>query len=321
MPKYIAGRLVNGFITFFISITITFIIVRAMPADPVAIMIDPRMSPEIQQMTLERFGLDRPIHEQYIIYIRDIFRGDLGTSFRMNQPVTEVLMQRLPWTLLLLVLTVCFTLLIGIPVGIFAACRSRQFADRVINFLVTLGISIFLPFLAFGLLYLFAYVLRWFPTGGAFRPPAPEGFALVRDVLRHAVLPSLALIITNLAGIVLYTRNSMNDVLREDYIRTAYAKGLSSKKVVRVHAIKNALIPTVTITGIMIGTMVGGAVMTETIFAWPGIGRLIFDSVNGLDYPVIQGAFIILAATVILMNIIVDLVVAWLDPRIRLGGG
>jgi len=230
-------------------------------------------------------------------------------------------MERLPWTLLLMFFTVCLTLAIGIPIGVFAACNSRQLADRVINVLVTLGISIFLPFLAFGLLYFFAYVLRWFPTGGAFRPPAPEGMALVVDVLRHAVLPSMALIITNLAGIVLYTRNSMNDVLKEDYIRTAYAKGLNSKKVVRVHAIKNALIPTVTITGIMIGTMIGGAVMTETIFAWPGIGRLIFDSVNGLDYPVIQGAFIILAATVILMNIIVDLVVAWLDPRIRLGGG
>ena len=321
MSKYIISRLLKGFVTFFVSITITFLIVRAMPADPVSIMIDPRMSPEIQQATLERLGLDRSLFEQYIIYISDIFRGDMGTSFRTNRPVTEVLMERLPWTLLLMFFAVGFTLLIGIPIGVFAACHGRQFADRVINVLVTLGISIFLPFLAFGLLYFFAYVLRWFPTGGAFRPPAAQGMAFAMDVLRHSVLPSMALILTNLAGIVLYTRNSMYDVLKEDYIRTAYAKGLSSNKVVRVHAVKNALIPTVTITGIMIGTMIGGAVMTETIFSWPGVGRLIFDSVNGLDYPVIQGAFIVLAATVILMNIIVDLVVAWLDPRIRLGGG
>ena len=321
MPKYIITRILKGLLTLFISITITFIIVRAMPADPVAIMIDPRSTPEFQQAMMERLGLDRPIHEQYFIYIGNLLRGDLGMSFRANRPVIDVLTERLPWTLLLMAISITFTLLIGIPVGVFAAISDRNWADRAINFLVTLGISIFLPFLAFGLLYFFSYVLRWFPTGGAFRPPAPEGFAFVRDVARHAVLPSMALIVTNLASIVLYTRNSMYDVLKEDYIRTAYAKGLDSNKVVRIHAVKNALIPTVTITGIMVGTMVGGAVMTETIFAWPGVGRLIFDSVHALDYPVIQGAFIILAAAVITMNIIADLVVAWLDPRIKLGGG
>ena len=140
------------------------------------------------------------------------------------------------------------------------------------------------------------------------------------DVAKHAVLPSLTLFCSHVASVVLYTRNSMIDVFNEDYIRTAYSKGLNEPMVIRYHALKNAMIPTITVTGLMIGTMVGGAVMTETIFAWPGVGRLIYDSVSAMDYPVLQGAFLILAVSVVVMNIITDLVIAWLDPRIKLGG-
>jgi len=232
----------------------------------------------------------------------------------------EVIMQKLPWTLLLLFTVVLFALAVGVPIGVIAARKRGSFADKIINVMVTVGISVFVPFLAFGFLYVFAYLLKLFPTGGAYTPPPAKGFLYYKDVARHAVLPSLTLFTANVASVVLYTRNSMADVLGEDYIRTAYSKGLNESSVVRVHALKNAMIPTITVVGLMIGAMVGGAVMTETIFSWPGIGRLVYDSVSAMDYPVLQGAFLILATSVVVMNILTDLAIAWLDPRIKLGG-
>ena len=229
-------------------------------------------------------------------------------------------MQKLPWTLLLLVIVVVLALLIGVPIGMAAARRKGKAFDKIVNIGVMVGVSIFVPFLSFGLMYVFAYLLKLLPTSGAYTPPPAEGFAYIIDVLKHAILPATTLLLANIATIVMYTRNSMLDVLNEDYIRTAYSKGLDEKTVIHRHALKNAMIPTVTVTGIMIGTLVGGSVMTETIFAWPGIGRLVYDSVASLDYPVLQGAFIILAVTVVIINILTDLVVAWLDPRIKLGG-
>ena len=186
---------------------------------------------------------------------------------------------------------------------------------------VTLAISIFIPFISFAFLYVFGYLLGLLPTGGAYTPPPAKGFAYFLDVARHAILPTITLFLGNSATIILYSRNSMLDVLKEDYIRTAAAKGWDEKYVTRVHALKNALIPTVTITGLMVGSMIGGAIMTETIYAWPGVGGLIYDAVNAMDYPVLQGAFLLLSVTVVVMNILTDLVVSKIDPRIRLGGG
>jgi len=291
-----------------------------MPADPVSILIDPKMGPEVQQQLIKRFGLDKSVPEQYVIFLKGLLKGDLGLSFKNQKPVMEVLMDKLPWTILLLFIVVIITFSVGIPIGVIAARKQGEFADKVINFLVTLGISVFVPFMAFGFLYIFAYYLKLFPTGGAYTPPPRQGFAYYIDVAKHAVLPSLTLFSSQVASAVLYTRNSMIDVLNEDYIRTAYSKGLPENRVIRIHALKNALIPTITVAGLTIGTMVGGAVMTETIFSWPGVGRLIYDSVNALDYPVLQGAFLIMAVSVVFMNIITDLVIAWLDPRIKLGG-
>jgi peptide/nickel transport system permease protein len=320
MGRFLLLRTSKGLLTLFVSITITFFILRLMPADPVSILIDPKMGPEVQQQLIKRFGLDKSVPEQYVIFLKGLVTGDLGFSFKSQQPVMKVLMEKLPWTLLLLFIVVIITFSVGIPIGVIAARKQGEFADKLINFIVTLGISVFLPFMAFGFLYIFAYYLKLFPTGGAYTPPPREGFAYYLDVAKHAVLPSLTLFSSHVASAVLYTRNSMIDVLNEDYIRTAYSKGLAENRVIRVHALKNAMIPTITVAGLTIGTMVGGAVMTETIFSWPGVGRLIYDSVNALDYPVLQGAFLIMAASVVFMNIVTDLVIAWLDPRIKLGG-
>jgi len=320
MTRYLTNRVLKGFITFLISITITFFIIRLMPSNPVDILLDPKMGPDVQAAMMTKYGLDKSLPEQYIIFTADLLKGDLGTSFKTGQPVLDVLMEKLPWTLLLLFIVVLFTLIIGIPIGTYAARKQGLTADKIINFIVMIGISVFVPFLAFAFLFLFSYMWKVLPTGGAYTPPPAKGWDFVVDVIRHSILPALTLFTANVASTVMYTRNSMVDVLGEDYIRTAYSKGLKESKVILIHALKNALIPTITVTGLMIGGMVGGAVMTETIFSWPGIGRLIYDSVSSLDYPVLQGAFIVLALSVIVMNIITDVMVAWLDPRIKLGG-
>ena len=320
MLRYILRRILRAIPTIFVSVTLVFFIVRAMPSDPVALMISPQMSEETQQALIESYGLDKPLGTQYVLYMKELLKGNLGTSFAKRIPVTQYLAEKLPWTMLLLFAVILIVVLIGIPVGLFAAAHKGKFADRIINIIVTMGISVFIPFIAFLMLYIFAFRLKISPTGGAYTPPKGEGLQYALDVAKHLVLPAVTLSITNLANAVLYTRNSMIDVLREDYIRTAYSKGNSRGRVMRVHAMKNALIPTVTIIGMQIGVMVGGATVTETVFSWPGVGRLIYDSVNALDYPVLQGAFLLMAVSVVLMSFLTDLVVAWLDPRIKLGG-
>lgn len=319
MAAYLTRRIFKGLLTIFVSVTITFFILRLMPADPVALVVDPKMGLEAQAAMKAKFGLDKPILKQYTIFIGNLINGDMGLSFKTRQPVMTVIREKMPWTLLLLVIVVTLSLLVGIPVGVNAAKRANKGFDRFVSTLTMFSISIFIPFLSFAFLYLLSYYFKLLPTGGAYTPPPADGLAYYKDVARHAILPSLVLFINNVATIILYTRNSMQDVLKEDYIRTAYSKGWNEKYVTRVHGLKNALIPTITVTGLMISSMIGGAVMTETVFAWPGVGRLIYDSVSALDYPVLQGAFLILSATVVVTSILSDLIIAWLDPRIRLG--
>ncbi len=320
MGKYLVRRMVRGLLTVFVSVTFTFFLLRLIPADPVSMMIDPKMSAETVAKMTAQFGLDKPVLTQYFIYLGQLLQGNFGMSFKNRDLVTTLLLQKLPWTLLLLGLSVSLALLVGIPVGIRAAKKRNGAFDRAVNVVTMVGISIFIPFLSFSLLYLFGYLLRILPTGGAYTPPPAKGFAFTVDVLRHAVLPTFTLFIGNCTSIILYTRNSMIEVQKEDYIRTAYAKGWDERYVTRRHALKNAMIPTITATGIMISHLMGGAIMTESIYSWPGVGRQIFDAVSTLDYPVLQGAFLFLSATTVVINILTDLVLAWIDPRVKLGG-
>jgi len=188
-----------------------------------------------------------------------------------------------------------------------------------VNAIAIFGISIFVPWLGFTLLYFFGYKLPIFPIGGAYKVGVPEGWPYFLDIGEHLVLPVVTLMVIYLANYVLYTRGSIIDVMEEDYIKTARSKGMKERRVLWKHAAKNAMIPTVTMAGMMLGRMVGGAVLTETIYAYPGIGRMIYQAVGQQDYPVLQGAFIILALSVILMNIITDIAIVYLDPRIKLG--
>lgn len=319
MMHYLLRRSIRGVLTILVSVTLVFFILRAMPSDPVALMISPQMTEETQKALMASYGLDKPLITQYFLYMKELAGGNLGISFAKRVPVIQLLMEKLPWTLLLMASVMIIVILFGIGVGLYAASHKGKLSDRLISIAVTMGVSVFIPFIAFLLLYIFSYNLHLSPSGGAYTPPKGKGLSFYLDVAHHLILPTITLAFTNLANAVLYTRNSMIDVLKEDYIRTAYSKGNSKRRVIKKHAMKNALIPTVTVLGMQIGFMVGGATVTETVFSWPGIGRLVYDSVNALDYPTLQGAFLLMSFAVVIMSLITDLVVAWLDPRIKLG--
>ncbi|MBI3375698.1 MAG: ABC transporter permease [Betaproteobacteria bacterium] len=317
MFQYIVMRVMKGGLTFLAAVSITFLIVRLMPGDPTTAFISDSMTPQDVQALNTSLGLDKPLPEQYALFLRNLAHFELGQSFFYKQPVGDIIAPRLGWTLLLIGTSLLITLLIGIPLGVHSARHKGKGVDQAVSTMIVLGISIFIPLLAFVLVYVFSLELGLTPVGGAFAPDV-EDSELISDVARHMILPTVTLVVVNLAQIVLYTRSSMLDVLKEDYIRTARAKGVDDRGVIWGHALRNAMIPTVTVTGLMLGKMVAGAVLTETVFSWPGVGSMIYEAVQKQDFPLLQGAFIVLAFSVILMTLVTDLVVAWLDPRIKL---
>ena len=264
MSKYILKRIFKGLVTIFITVTLTFLIVRLMPSNPIYMLIDTRMSEtQIQAMT-EKFGLDKPLWEQYVLYLRNLLQGDLGTSFAQKRPVLDIIGEKLPWTLLLMGLAQVLTMLIGIPLGIYSGYRRGTLFDHIINAISVFGISIFVPWLGFTLLYFFGYQLSILPVGGAITPGISGFWNILLDVGKHMILPLITLMILYLANYVLYTRGSIIDVMGEDYIRTARSKGMEEKRVLWHHAAKNAMIPTITSAGLSLGSVVGGAVLTAS---------------------------------------------------------
>ena len=318
MKTFMIKRLFRGLITIFVAITITFIALRVMPGDPTSMMLDPRMSEEARQRLLIDFGLDKGLFVQYILFLKQLlFHFDLGQSFVQRVPVLDIIFSRLPWTLLLMTVSILITSFIGIPLGVIAAYKKGTFLDRMINFFSILGIAIFIPWLGVVLLYFLGLRIPIFPIGGATSVGIEGGLTYIKDVFMHLVLPVVSLTVVHLASYVLFMRANMVDVLNEDYIRTARSKGLKEKYVLWRHAVKNAMLPTITMMGLQIGTIVGGAILTETIFAYPGIGRLIYEAVQEHDYPILQGTFLILAVTVVIVNILTDILYQYLDPKIK----
>lgn len=319
MFQYIILRIMKGGLTFLAAVTVTFLIVRLMPGDPTTAFISDSMSPQDVQALNTLLGLDKSLFEQYALFLRNLANFELGQSFFYKEAVSAIIAPRLGWTLLLIGTSLVITLLIGIPLGVYTARHKGKWVDQSVSTMIVLGISIFIPLLAFVLVYVFSLELGLTPVGGALTPGIDESERTL-DVIRHMILPTATLVVVNLAQIVLYTRSSMLDVFKEDYIRTARAKGVNDRGVTWGHALRNAMIPTVTVTGLLLGKMVGGAVLTETVFSWPGLGSMIYEAVQKQDFPLLQGAFIVLAFSVILMTLVTDLVVAWLDPRIKLHG-
>jgi peptide/nickel transport system permease protein len=310
MGAFIARRVVQAVPVILAIAGMAFLIVHLAPGDPVNILLGEYGStPEFREEIRRHYGLDRPILVQLGVYLSRIFRGDLGFSLYFNQPVLDLILQRLPATVLLMVAQLVFAVAAGVMLGMAAARRPYSLLDNTTTTLALIGYSMPVFWTGLLLILLFSTRLGILPSGGM--TSARErlsGLAAAADVLRHLVLPALTLGLVNLA---LYAR------LTRANIRTARAKGLGEGSVLRRHGLRNALLPVVTITGLDLGRMVGGAVLTETVFAWPGVGTLTFTALQTRDYPLIVGVFVLVSTAVILANLVVDVSYGFLDPRIR----
>lgn len=348
MIRFIVRRVLSVIPTLLGVAFIIFMFQRLIPGDPAVAMLGEHATEENVARIRTQFGLDRPIFldrdalaqgdfsgffdSQFIRYLGRLARLDLGDSIHRRIPVAETLAVRFPATFELAFLSLLIALIVGVPVGIVSAARRNSLLDGVAMIGSLIGVS--MPIFWLGLLemMLFAVFLQWLPSGGRLSSDiqlqAITNFVLIDslltnnmpafvDAVKHILMPAFALATIPMAIIARMTRSSMLDVLQEDYIRTAKAKGLSERKVLVKHALRNALLPVITIIGIQAGTLLSGAVLTETIFSWPGIGKWVFDSILARDYPIVQGATLLIAVIFLVANLLVDLSYALLDPRIR----
>lgn len=312
MTTYIIRRLLLAVpvllgVTFFV-----FWSIRWIPGDPAIALAGELASPEFVAKVRADLGLDEPLLVQFGKYIGRIFQGDMGRSVKSGLPVLGEIKNRLPNTLLLASTSLVLAALFGIPIGVFSATRPRSWFDGGSMTFALLGVSMPIFWLGLMLMILFSVLLpRWLGLAQPILPPTGAG------TWKHLVMPAVALAASSMAIQARMTRACMLEVLAQDYVRTARAKGLVENKVVYLHALRNALLPIVTIIGLQFGTLLGGAVITETVFAWPGIGRLLVDAIGFRDYPVIQGSVLVIAAGFVLTNLVVDIAYGYLDPRIK----
>ena len=303
MSTYVLRRLLTLVpMLFGVSIAV-FLVVHLIPGDPAQMAAGPDASAADVAQIRSNYGLEKPLVTQYVLYLRNLVQGDLGDSFRTLAPVTEGIARTFPATLELTTAGMAIAMLLGVPLGVYSALHPRGAADRVVTSIAVLGISTPGFFLGLVLMFVFALQLGWFPPTG-------------RAGLVHLVLPSITLGLPYVATFSRLTRSSMLDVLSEDYIRTARAKGLSWRKVTYRHALRNAAIPIVTVLGLDFGRLLGGAVIVESVFAWPGMGRYMVDAIMARDIYVVQGTILVFAAAVVVINLLVDLLYGILDPRI-----
>lgn len=312
MGRYLAQRLLAAIPVLLIVAVVTFSLVHLTPGDPASLMAGDQALPEDIERIKDKLGLNRPLYEQMGIYFWDILRGDFGESVFTKFPVTTLIGQRLEPTISIAIFSQLVAIIIAVPAGILAAWKANTWVDRALMVFAVAGLAIPSFWLGANLIWVFAVNLGWFPALGYV--PISEG---VLPWLRSITLPSIAIGFISAALIARMTRASMLEVLREDYIRTARAKGLGDYKVLIAHAFKNASIPVVTIIGIGLAGLVSGLVVTEAVFAIPGVGRLIVDAVLRRDYPVIQGVVLMVTFVYVLINLAVDIVYGYLDPRIR----
>lgn len=312
MGRYLAQRLLAAIPVLLIVAVVTFSLVHLTPGDPASLMAGDQALPEDIERIKDKLGLNRPLYEQLAIYFWDILRGDFGESVFTKFPVTTLIAQRLEPTISIAIFSQLVAIIIAIPAGILAAWKANTWIDRALMIFAVAGLAIPSFWLGANLIWLFAVRLDWFPA---------LGYVSITDGvlpwLRSITLPSIAIGFISAALIARMTRASMLEVLREDYVRTARAKGLGEYKILIAHAFKNASIPVVTIIGIGLAGLVSGLVVTEAVFAIPGVGRLIVDAVLRRDYPVIQGVVLMVTFAYVLINLVVDIIYGYLDPRIR----
>jgi peptide/nickel transport system permease protein len=316
---YVLARLAQILPILFIIIVVNFVLIRVAPGDPIAYIIGDAPVPEEQIAELRgKLGLDAPIYRQLLIYLADILTGNFGYSFISRAPVVDVILQRLPATLLLMISQYVLAIAAGILLGVTSARRQGSALDTGVTLLSVVGYAVPVFWLGQMLMLVFANKLGLFPAQGmlSLRYDLGPG-AKALDIAHHLVLPALTLAFFNLALIARLTRSSMLQVLRLEYVMFARSKGLSERTVVYKHALRNAVLPVVTIIGMNLRTIIAGAVLTETVFAWPGLGRLTFDAIYTRDYPVLMAMFILVGMVVVVANLLTDLAYAYLDPRIR----
>ncbi len=304
MLKYIIKKIIFTCIVLIGAATCAFLLLHAIPGDTAEALAGPQATVEDVNNLRRAMELDQPLGKQYVSYMGNLLHGDLGYSYRTNKPVMEILKSAWPATLQLAVCSMIVAVLLGVPIGIFAAIHRGKPGDTIAMVAAFLGVSMPSFWLALLLIIEFSVNHNWFPFYG-------------REGISSFVLPSLTLGLGVAANIARLTRTSMLEVLGQDYIRTAKGKGVKSGKIIWVHALRNAAVPVVTIIGLQFGVLLGGQVVTETVFSWPGIGRMIVDALNTRDLQIVQGGILILAATFTIINLITDLVYALLDPRIR----
>jgi ABC-type dipeptide/oligopeptide/nickel transport system permease component len=314
--RFVTTRVLRATFAIWIAVTITFFLLRLLPADPTLLVVEGDMTPEMQAALREQYGLDKPLLQQYALYLGELLRGNLGVSFRQLVPVSDILLARLPWTLLLAGSAFILTILIGIPLGVYAAVGRGKLVDKLVQVFGITANALFVPAVAIMLLVVFGANLGWFPIGQAIDPDT-RGLAAYLSLLHHLALPLFSLVLVQLGPYALTLRTNVIEVLGEDYIKSARSRGLTPRRTIWRHALRNAMLPALTLMGLQLGTLVGGAVLTETVFAYPGVGRLIYESVRQLDYPMLQGAFVLLAITVVVANLITDMISMILNPRIR----
>jgi len=311
MSRYIVPRLLQTVPVLLCLPLLAFAIMHVVPGDPVRLIAGPDAPESVVARVRGELGLERPLHVQYLSFLGRALRGDLGRSLRSRAPVIDEIFSRFPATLELTTVSMLLAVVVGIPLGLVAAVRRASWLDYLAMgaSLSTLSMPIF--WVAIVAIWLFSLQLGWLPVSGRAGPVWEwEG-------LRHIVLPAATLATTSLAIISRLTRSGMLDVLGREYVTTARAKGVPPWSVVGKHALKNALIPVVTVVGLQYGFLLGGAVVTETIFAWPGVGRLAITAILQRDYPVVQGCVLLVAVVFVLINLLVDVLYGWLDPRIR----
>jgi dipeptide transport system permease protein len=336
MLTFLLRRLLHAIPTLIGVSLIAFLLIRLVPGDPVLLMLGERGgSPEAVEEMRRNLGLDRPLWSQYVGFVTHAARGDLGESIVSKRSVWSEFADRFPATLELSLLAMAWAVVLGIPLGVTAAVRRGRALDHLLMSTSLIGYSMPIFWWGLMLILLFSVHLGWTPVSGrisaAFDVEPWSGFMLIdtwvrglgwegfKAAIAHMLLPALVLGTIPFAAVARMTRSSLLEVLREEYVRTAKAKGLSFYRVVFVHALKNALLPVVTVIGLMLGTLLTGAVLTETLFSWPGVGRWLVASVLARDYPVLQGGVLLLSVIIVFVNIGVDVLYTWLNPRLRGG--
>jgi len=312
MTAYIVRRMLAVLPVMATVAVFVFFLLRLAPGDPAAIIAGDDATAESIALVREKLGLDRPVLEQFALWLGRLFQGDLGVSIFSNLPVTRLISQRVEPTLALTLSTLMVAVAMAVPIGVLAAWKAGRWLDRAVMVFAVLGFALPGFLVAYILIYVFAVQLNWLPVQG-YRPIG-EGFW---PFLEGLILPSLALGMTYMALIARITRASMLEVLSQDYIRTANSKGLATKRVLLLHALKNAGVPIITVIGIGIALLISGVVITETVFNIPGLGRLTVDAVLKRDYPIVQGLILVFAGAKVAVNLLIDISYVFLDPRIR----